>query len=312
MLAVLITSAGTARAEFDWGAKYAGDYLSGQSSARLLALGGTGVAISSGPSAMLANPAMIFSESNHDLSLMHADRFSSAVKVDHANYIRMQPDGTAIGFGFLRQGVDDISLSESLRDPSLPLSSTNRPVITGSTSASEYAFILAYAREGRYGQLGGTAKLLYKHLYDSRAYGLGIDIGYARSFGGLTVGAQLRDALTTILVWDTGRQEGIVPTVRVGAAYQLEIERLQATILPVVEVVARTETWGNDDFLSVKAGFEYTISHVVSARIGYDEDRLTYGAGLNLGMIAANYAFLNDEDLGAIHRISLRIQWGQH
>lgn len=297
------------RAEFDWGAKYTGEYMSGQSSARLLALGGTGVAYATGPSALLANPARLYQDRAQGLSLMHADRFESAVRVDHAAWVRALPGNTAFGLGMVRQGVDGIPITQ-LRDPSLPLGPGNRVIAVDAASASEYAFLASYARPAAFADLGATAKLLYKKFYENSAWGLGVDVGASHQFGNLGLGLQIRDALSSLLVWDTGRTEGIVPTVRAGAAYNLPLDRLQARAIPVVEVVLRTESWGNDDAVALLAGFEYSIRDVVSARIGLDENRLTYGAGLKLGPVQVDYAFIGHEDLGATHRISLVAFWG--
>jgi len=297
-------------AEFDWSAKYAGDFISGQSSARLLALGGAGVAISTGPSAVLANPALISSSGNHAVSFMHADRFESAVKIDHMSYVRRTTDGQYVGFGLVRQGVDDIPITK-LTQPGQPLGNNNRVISDESTSASEYAFYLSTSREKSYGTVGASAKLIYKDLYDSYGIGLGIDIGYAKSFGQLHLGAQLRDAITTLVVWDTGHKEGISPVFRAGAAYNLVIERMQTQIMPVAEIQIRTESIDDDDVVALHAGLEYRIREVVSARIGFDEERLTYGAGLRLGTLGLNYAFVGHDDLGDTHRVSVSFLWGR-
>ncbi len=296
-------------AEFDFGAKYAGDFISGQSDARLLAMGGVGVAISQGPSAIMANPALLFNKSANAISLMHADRFESAVKVDHASFVMNRGGGRALGIGLVRQGVDDIPIT-ILEDPSRPVSQDNRVRVIDQASASEYAFQFAYAMQKSYGFIGANAKLIYKRLYESDAFGLGVDVGYAREFGNLVVGAQLRDALTTVLVWDNGRQEAIVPTVRVGTAYKLEIPRLKADITPVIEGRFRTESIDDPDFGSFHAGLEYCVQKVVAARVGVDDRRFTYGAGLNVGPVALNYAFVGHSDLGATHRVSVGYRWG--
>lgn len=316
----IVLISGPASAEFDFDSRYAGDYLTGQSNARLLALGGAGVAIAFGPDAVLANPARLANPYYHSVSLMHADRFESAVKVDHANYVRALPDGRYMGFGLVRQGVDDIAITR-LRDPSQDIGNDNRVIKVGSTSASEYAFLLSYAGQRSWGHIGGTAKLLYKHLDDHNGYGLGVDLGYARSFGNLHVGGQLRDAIVSVLTWDTGRQEVIYPTLRAGAAYEFDWERMYSTLMPVLEIQVRGESLGNADVLALHAGFEYRIRGIVAARIGYDSSRqpelsdfsgsgLTYGAGLHIGGVALDYAFIGHEDLGATHRVSVGIQWG--
>ncbi len=312
VLAVALTlslSGLPALAEFDFGAKYAGDFMSGQSNARLLAMGGVGAALADGPSAVLGNPALLFTERQHTVSLMHADRFLSAVKVDHAIYVRQDGADRAYGFGLLRQGVDDIPVTQ-LVDPTQPVGSDNRVRVLEQTSASEYAFQFAYGMNRSFGKIGATAKLLYKRLYENDAFGLGFDIGYARNFGDLTVGAQVRDVTTSILAWDTGRQEAIVPTARIGLAYHLEVSRLNADITPVVEVRMRTESLGDPDFATFHAGFEYMVQKVVAARIGVDDRHMTYGAGLHFGPVRVDYAFVGHEDLGATHRVSLGYAWG--
>jgi len=309
-----------AYAEFDFESKYAGDYLSGQSNARLLALGGVGVAIANGPSAVLANPARLANPYLQSVSLMHADRFESAVKVDHVNYVRTLSDNRYLGFGLVRQGVDDIAIT-SLRDPSQDINNDNRVIKVGATSASEYAFLLSYAGERSWGRIGGSAKLLYKHLDDHNGYGLGIDLGYARQFDNLHLGAQLRDAIVSVLTWDTGRLEVIYPTVRAGAAYEFNWTRMYSTIMPIIEIQARLESIDDPDVLAIHAGLEYRVRDIVAARIGYDSSRqpslsefssagITYGAGLLIGGVALDYAFIGHEDLGATHRVSVGVRWG--
>ncbi|MCB2211943.1 hypothetical protein KQI52_07510 [bacterium] len=320
MLCLLFVNVSPVRAEFDFSSKYAGDYLTGQSTARLLALGGVGVSIAEGPSAVLANPSRLANPYGHAISLMHADRFESAVKVDHVDYVRRLEDDRYLGFGLVRQGVDDIPVTR-LRDPSQDIGIDNRVIRTGATSASEYAFLLSYAGHRSWGNIGGSAKLLYKHLDDTNGYGLGIDLGYSRSFGDLHVGAQLRDAIVTVLTWDTGRQEVIYPTLRAGAAYEFQWTRMYSTIMPVVEFQARGESIDDPDAFAVHAGLEYRVRDIVAARIGYDgsrradpdqafSDGLTYGAGLLIGSVALDYTFIGNEDLGATHRVSVGVRWG--
>lgn len=295
-------------AEFDWDAKYAGDFVTGQSNARLLALGGAGVAISDGPSAVLGNPSRIGFLAGQGVSLMHADRFESAVKVDHAAWARNNGDH-AIGFGLVRQGVDDIPVT-ALRDRSAGINPQNRPYVANWTSASEYAFLLAYSQDRPYGTIGGAAKLLYKRLDTTDGFGLGFDLGYTKRFGGLVVGAQLRDAITTLLTWEGGRQEAIKPTLRAGAAFSLPIERFNAVATPVIEGEFRTEALGTEDAFIPHVGLEWTIRNIVSLRGGMDDDRLSYGAGLAIGPIGLDYAFVGHDDLGATHRISVGYLWG--
>ena len=309
LTSILLVITGTAHAEWDFDSKYAGDFISGQNNARLLGLGGAGVAISSGPSAVMANPSRIAINRSHAVSLMHIDRFESAVKLDHAAYVRTMDKNRTLGFGLVRQGVDDIPVTR-LRDPSQDIGLDNRVIRTGSTAASEYAFFLSHAQQRSWGNIGASAKLLYKRLDETNGYGLGIDVGWSDRFGPLTAGVQLRDAIVTVLTWDTGRQEVIYPTLRAGAAYEFEWERMYSTIMPVVEMQIRGESIGDDEVMAIHAGLEYRVREIVAARIGFDDGRLAYGAGLNIGSIALDYAFIGHADLGATHRVSVGVMWG--
>ncbi|MBD3166531.1 PorV/PorQ family protein [bacterium] len=307
LTAVLLFAASvTTRAEFDWVSKYAGDFLSGQANARLLALGGVGVAVPEGPAGVHANPALLARNTRQGVSLMHADRFGGEVMMDYLAYVHPTQEGRALGFGLIRQGVDDIPVTYWEQ-----IGEIRRPRVTEMTSASEYAFQVGYGTESRYGQIGAVAKLLYKRLYENNAYGLGIDVGYARDFGRLTVGAQARDVLSTILAWDTGRTETIAPAARIGAAYTIIMQRQNTELMPVVELQARGESLDDDDALALHAGLEVRISKVVMARVGYDDERLAYGAGLRVGPAAVDYAFVGHSDLGNTHRVSIAWFWGQ-
>jgi len=296
-------------AEFDLNAKYAGDFLTGQSNARLLAMGGVGVAVGQGTAAMMANPALLSPQSRQQIALMHVDRFNGMVKVDHAVYVQGNPQNRAIGVAVLRQGVDDIPLTE-LMDPNSPISGDNRVRVLGSASASEYAFQFGYAMKRPFGLIGANAKLLYKDMHDEFAVGLGVDIGYAYQYGNLMIGGQLRNALASILVWSTGRQEAILPSARLGLAYRIDAERLMAEILPAAELEVRGESLDDPDAFVMHLGLEYQIRRTISARVGFDDERLTYGAGLVLGLVDLDYAFVGHSDLGATHRISLSFSWG--
>ncbi|MBZ0265436.1 hypothetical protein K8I28_12295 [bacterium] len=309
LLAAFIGLPALVQAKFYGNAKYAGEYMNGQSNARLLALGGVGASIAEGPSAILGNPAGLFNSQPHALSLMHIDRFAGMVKVDHAAYIHHGNSEQVIGFGLLRQGVDDIAITE-LQNPSSPIGTDNRVRILDYGSASEYAFQVATARKRNFGTVGATAKLLYKKLYDHYGVGLGIDVGYQHRMGNLFLGGQVRNVVTSVIAWDTGSQEAILPNARFGVAYFLNSERLLATLLPIAEVEIRTESIDDEDAFALHFGLEHTIRDVVSARVGLDDGRLTYGAGFKVNLLDFDYAFVGHDDLGASHRISVAYRWG--
>lgn len=178
-------------------------------------------------------------------------------------------------------------------------------------TAADYAFLFGYAFNHPLGRVGLTTKLLYRDLAEEYGVGLGLDLGYTRSFNNLHLGLQVRNVLASLVAYSTGNQEAMLSNVRLGGAYEFHADRLMAVVVPVLELELRGESLDDPDAAAVHGGLEYRIRETVSARIGYDENRLTYGAGIALPMLNIDYAFAGHDDLGATHRISVEIRWGR-
>ena len=54
--------------------------------------------------------------------------------------------------------------------------------------------------------------------------GIGFDIGFLYCpFENLSFGANLQDITTTLVAWNTGRNDLISPTVKIGSAYFIDL-----------------------------------------------------------------------------------------
>jgi len=88
-------------------------------------------------------------------------------------------------------------------------------------SDNDVALLFSYARAvGRSLSLGGSLKVIRQWLGDSlRSNGFGLDVA-ALYVGphGLSAGAKLTDATTTRILWNTGTNEFIAPSLRLGGA----------------------------------------------------------------------------------------------
>ena len=134
--------------------------------------------------------------------------------------------------------------------------------------------------------------------------------------GNLQVGLNLQDITTTVLAWNSGTREIIVPTLKAGMAYPFYFGALQGYMAPAVDFDIRFE--GRDyaaQFASGPVsvdshlGWEYQFRDLFALRVGSDIGQLTAGAGLNLRKFQFDYAFLSHDDLGNSHRVSAKFSF---
>ena len=118
------------------------------------------------------------------------------------------------------------------------------------------------------------------------------------------------------MAWNTGTNELISPTLKVGGAYLFEIfggrlgPSIDTDIMFEGRKFAATAYLGPVSF-DPHGGIEFDYKKTVALRVGYDDTKnLTLGAGVHLRKLDIDYAFakFNGEDqLGNSHRISLRL-----
>ncbi|MBN2090617.1 PorV/PorQ family protein [candidate division KSB1 bacterium] len=295
-------------------AKYAGEFMSTGVGARALGMGGAHVAIGTDVTAGYWNPAGLIGVKFPQLVLMHSSRFNGIVKYDYGAIALPFQNHQALAISLIRLGVDDIPVT-SLANPDLPLGGDNRPYIAKMVSDAEYAFYFSYARAvvGQF-SYGVNLKLVHKAVGDNSAWGLGFDIGILMNpWSDLLFGINLQDATTTLVAWDTRRNELITPTLKFGIAYPLWIKLLSSKLVPVIDLDLRFENrraaaQGNLGPISFDShlGLEYNFLQSVALRVGSDTGFFTVGAGLKLPQLQIDYAFMK-HDLGNTHRISVRI-----
>ena len=305
-------------------AKYAGEFLSTGAGARALALGGAFTAISHDVTSIYWNAAGLSQLNYPEATLMHAQRFSGIIKYNFAGFA--MPFGTeaSLGLGVIRLGIDDI-IKTSLPRPDLRLGDIydedgrqfrNTPIADYTFSNAEYGIFLSYAkRSSAKLAWGASVKILQKGFDNTSAWGLGFDVGAQyQAHEHLILGANLQDASTTILAWDTGVKELIVPTLKLGAASPFRIGFLPGNFLPVFDMDIRFEgrefasqaNLGTASF-DFHSGLEYAFTEQLAARIGSDVGHFTAGAGIRFNKFIVDYAFMNHSELQETHRISILV-----
>ena len=241
---------------------------------------------------------------------MHADRFAGVVKYDFFGAAQRLSSNEVIALTIFNLRVDDI--------PITAINPDNVVQAVKWTSDMETALSGSYSR--RFSDklyAGGSGKIISKRVADHQAWGIGFDLGMRYNFKDwLKLGLKLSDITTTLLAWDTGLKEVLLPSAALGFSLQKEMPSLEAELSIAGDIVLRGEDRGEADELQMgiitadtHLGLEYVINRTLSLRVGRDREYLTAGAGLKLGPVNADYAFQAHSDLGDSHRVSLSYLW---
>jgi len=257
---------------------------------------------------------------------MHAEQFGSIVQYDFLSYV--MPVGAAgkprqaISVSLVRLGVSDIPDTRGLQiidqngngkfdyPEDLLVVDESRFVFDSDNDA---ALLFSYARDIHPGlSLGGNFKYIRQWLGDSlRSNGFGLDLGLLYVGKSFSMGATLRDATTTRILWNTGTGEFIAPSLRLGAAKTRGFRDRRHLLTAALDV----QVGFSDERLSSQAhlggvtfefhpGLEYWYDRRLALRAGFEAQNFTAGAGLRYHRLGLDYAFLDHRDLDASHRVS--------
>ena len=314
--------------------KYAGEFLNIGVGARALGMGGSFVAIADDATAAFWNPAGLGGLDRTEITFMHAGMFGLD-SYDFLNYVQPVGGAGALGFSWIRLGIDDIPVTQLISPGTM--SASNRPYVSDRIQDTENAFVISYGRRFSADipwtgqdyrpkvtdiQVGGSMKVIYNSIsgVGRNAVGFGGDIGliWRTSFvsgkddtraGDLSLGIAVQDFFKTRIFWNTtlapSHMDVISPNVKIGTSYSRQLASLSGLLRLSIDADTR---YG----LEMHYGAEYVLSDVLSLRVGVQERDLTAGAGLHVAFargesslsFLVDYAFLSHE-LGSTHRISL-------
>jgi hypothetical protein len=306
-------------------AKYAGEFMSLGVGARALSMGGASVALANDVTAGYWNPAGLSLMTYPQVTLMHAEQFGSLVNYDYGAVAMPFGTNASLGFSVIRLGVDDIpntseagvdqngNLTNDVNTPGFRID-PNRVTYF---SASDWAFYFTYSKkESDEFSYGANVKLIRRDLGSNSATGIGFDIGlWYAPFEDIVFGANLQDVTTTFLAWDTGTNELISPTMKLGSAFF--IDAFGGKIVPAVDFDIRFENRRYASTLNVgpmsmdlHTGLEFQFKNIVALRAGYnDVKQWSMGAGVKLPKLDIDYSFARfssvSQGLDDTHRISL-------
>lgn len=317
-------------------AKFAGEFLSTGVGARPLGMGGAFVALADDGTAGYWNPSGLVFIDYPQVVLMHSERFKGEVKYDYLSCSLPYRNDKSLGFSLIRLGIDDIADTRNAWEdygldgiPDTDDFGENNGILDPGElnidkisffSNTDYAFYISYAKRQKEDfTYGWNVKLIKRTIGGDNAFGIGFDAAVLfKKWKRLSVGANLMDATSTAIFWNTGKKELISPTLKLGLAYKIKTKYFDGSILPLMDWDIRFE---NRKFasqynlgtisLDPHYGFELSIKNKIFLRCGYDDlKRLSFGAGVKLPKLNVDYSFNsfdNIDQLGDTHRISITL-----
>lgn len=295
--------------------KYAGEFLSFGLGGRALGMGGAYVSVADDGFSSYWNPAAT-ALSCHQLIFNHSANFDGLLAYDALGYSRPVKNG-GLGLVFVRLSVKDIPYTNDalvdlngngLMDPGERL---DYSLITEIDDAESALFLNYSRRHSNDIFWGGNVKLVNKSVGPNSAWGIGMDLGLMILLThGIRLGLNLQDITTTYLAWDTGEKEIISPAARLGFSWNPVFAGDRALTLSAgldLRFEGRrtaSQYYMGDLSADTHYGLEYILKKRLALRLGSDLGRLSAGAGLLLGRLSFDYAYLGSQELGNSTRIS--------
>jgi hypothetical protein len=245
--------------------------------ARILAMGGAGVAVANTYSASYWNPAGVASAAKDAVRLGGMNTNWMGIEGFNINYLGATWElfGLPWGASFGMVTITDIPQSDG-----------------GMGNDTELMGILSTAFSIANVVLGVSGKYYSQQLIDVSATGFGFDAGVLVDglIEGLSIGAAGYDLGNSQFRWSTGHCDLVQQLFRVGAAFK--------TGDITVTVQADLMEGSGNDATTIHAGAEFNLFGPVAVRIGAvqspktNEYSFTAGAGLTFGSLGVDFAWL--------------------
>jgi hypothetical protein len=260
--------------------RYGGEILSLEVGSRACGMGGAYVAVANDGFCSWWNPSGVVKNKGPWVVGMYASPFglSNFGFIGVGGYLMKRVGGA---FSVASLTIDEI--------PELPVELVKRPI--GFFSDKEFIVLLSGAYELRRDmEVGINIKHINYNLFNTRAMGWGIDVGWSYELYDISVGAVLKDIGGTRIKWNTNRKDSRETNLVIGTAYTGE------NLVIAVDV-------GYEYKVFYKIGAEYSIMDLLFLRVGVS-DNIKGGIGVRVRNIGIDYAVFTHK-LGLTHQISV-------
>jgi tetratricopeptide (TPR) repeat protein len=279
--------------------------------ARAMGMGNAFTALADDPTAVYWNPAGLDYIYQQSVTLFHASLYEGAL-YDFLGYAYPTLDLGTFAIGIARLGIGDIMETNRINEE---LSSFSWEVYQGyfsyglklpwdlATGVSVKVQRSAWSGLVNYGQAVGV--------------GVGMDLGflYRPTF---SLSPYLRDWSIGVNVENLfspqvkeGDQADIIPRVlRFGVMRKIPFFG-EGNSLNILLDLDKTQ----DTDLAIALGTEYSFMNMGRVRLGYNNNGIAFGAGVQYSLFQIDYAFGNpssDGLLSPVHRISLSVNFGMN
>ncbi len=309
--------------------EYAADFTRIGVGARPMAMGGAFIAVANDVSAGYWNPAGLTDNGFFTLQVEHVPMFDGLAQYNSASAVLCLNDQTAIGFSWIRLGVDEIPRYSALQGTKVDRLIEGRyrstGVAEGYFSDQENAFMLSFSRGiyidlllgGGFSQMvlptqisiGVTGKYLHQKLDKYAGSGQSLDAGMLVRFiprlsedqeplTWISFAATGRDLAKANIQWNTEsrHQDALKRSLLAGSAISHAISALHTRLTLAYD-------YQFSPYRDYFFGGELSFYDLLFLRGGYYRKHLTAGAGISLHGFTIDYAFVASE-LGNTHRIS--------
>lgn len=236
--------------------KYSNEFLNIGVGAQALGMSNSVVASVSDVTSGYWNPTGLLGLKDLQVGLMHSEYFAGIAKYDYGAVGKAIDSSSAIGFSFIRFGVDDIPNTTELIDAQ---GNIDYDRVT-SFSAVDNAFIVSYARRiSNQLDVGGNAKIVYRKVGPfAKAWGFGLDASAKYKVGTWTFAALARDATTTFNAWSFTLSDR-VKDVFVLTGNAVPENSLEITLPRLILGTAKTFKIGSKISSTVEADIDVTF-----------------------------------------------------
>jgi hypothetical protein len=270
----------------------AGDYLRYGAGARALAMGGAFTGVADDASAEYWNPAALAFLDEYQFQTMYAPLSLGTKLYDLSFVAPLGPRWGAVGVSdfLLRsdgfQGRDELNLASG-----------------GSGEVSQNAFSLSYGKAFQdFWSAGARVRFLQQKVLSDSGSALALDLsGYTRPWHGVSAGVTFNNLNEPKMTLgddpDVYRRH-----MRFGLAYRAPRDRF------IISMDANKTQSQSPYYV---AGLEYNPIPLLGLRTGWDQNQdVTLGFGVNFRSLRFDYAFADQENLGATNKVSLTFRWG--
>ncbi|MDP4172383.1 MAG: PorV/PorQ family protein [Bacteroidota bacterium] len=309
-------------------AKYAGEFLAIGVGGRANGMGGAYAAVANDVTAGYWNPAALSRLDYPQIALMYSQNFGNLVNYNYAAVGIPYGSDMSFGLSVIRLSVDGIPDTREalvdiqgnvIYDITNPSARQIDPSKVKEFSNTDWAFYFTFAkRHSEKLSYGANVKIIRRDIAEYGATGIGFDVGAMYNpTERLFLGANIQDITTTLVAWNTGQNELISPTAKLGAAYALDL--LAGKLMPAADIDIRFENRRYASEFHVgpvsfdaHLGMEYSYKDLFAVRMGYnDVKNFTIGAGVKLPKLNIDYSYaryaVKENSLGDSHKISLSL-----